>query len=771
MKLRLGLLTICYSVSCLVSAGEWDYFDTNITINSVGDIQDFIAQHYPIEKSKLRYQTKSLIEQHYNFDIWQNGEYQHQKTIVVSIDNQHRIRRIFHSLDNSVLINGIPTTALELEYPRQLEADYPPELSQGKLVTASTQLFDPDLRTAQQLPAPANGWRQQDDYPLPIVYQTKDIELLQVGEEYFLRNHHLVEVNVKALLGKQTPDGPVVREQGNFLPNKMISRFSDLADLAKIELNDERFAPLMAFYHLNHSIEYSKSLGYPLFNQPVKFDARGLATNNSTYYKGPNTIVFGIGGPSPDAIDADVILHELAHGIHYQIVPDWGYGHSGAIGEGFADYWAGSYSYRVQYLDPARRGQEFEIDTVFNWDGVFGPRRTTRSLWNQRARYFEHGHYRAHESVGGELGDELWSSALFQALKAAVQQYGDGTDKVFREFDTIVLQSMYGLGRGLKMHNLAESTLYAATRLYPEKDYAQILRRQFSHYDLLKSPFVVRLDQRYIDSQTPLTIALETTGRPTLVSGDWLLDTNLVLTMNQQLEHRLEISSPLPSNLVCGQAFSSQLDVRYRFQSWLSEQRWQDEKKIIVGVPKLTTPLVSPNYQLPDASSDAQGRFTPGRMIFSHTLTDRDLIIDKRFAVYLDIDHPSMSDLSITLTSPQGTKVTLWDHQSSLQSGFNGYFTVEHDQPLASLEQQMGWGRWRLEIIDQHEGHQGTLRAWGVGPFSDYQCSHNEQPSVTSPSSGGSSNGLSLLILLSILMARIISSRSTYLEPTKRREK
>ncbi|MGT0150503.1 hypothetical protein ACT691_18140 [Vibrio metschnikovii] len=310
----------------MVSAGEWDYFDTNITINSVGDIQDFIAQHYPIEKSKLRYQTKSLIEQHYNFDIWQNGEYQHQKTIVVSIDNQHRIRRIFHSLDNSVLINGRPTTALELEYPRQIEADYPPELSQGKLVTASTQLFDPDLRTAQQLPAPENGWRQQDDYPLPIVYQTKDIELLQVGEEYFLRNHHLVEVNVKALLGKQTPDGPVVREQGNFLPNKMISRFSDLADLAKIELNDERFAPLMTFYHLNHSIEYSKSLGYPLFNQPVKFDARGLVTNNSTYYKGPNTIVFGIGGPSPDAIDADVILHELAHGIHYQIVPDWGMG-------------------------------------------------------------------------------------------------------------------------------------------------------------------------------------------------------------------------------------------------------------------------------------------------------------------------------------------------------------------------------------------------------------------------------------------------------------
>ncbi|MGT0150501.1 proprotein convertase P-domain-containing protein [Vibrio metschnikovii] len=148
-------------------------------------------------------------------------------------------------------------------------------------------------------------------------------------------------------------------------------------------------------------------------------------------------------------------------------------------------------------------------------------------------------------------------------------------------------------------------------------------------------------------------------------------------------------------------------------------------------------------------------------------MTDRDLIIDKRFTVYLDIEHPSMSDLSITLTSPQGTKVTLWDHQSSLQSGFNGYFTVEHDQPLASLEQQMGWGRWRLEIIDQHEGHQGTLRAWGVGPFSDYQCSHNEQPSLTSPSSGGSSNGLSLLILLSIFMARIISSRSTYLEPTK----
>ncbi|POB69399.1 propeptide, peptidase, partial [Vibrio vulnificus] len=86
----------------------------------------------------------------------------------------------------------------------------------------------------------------------------------------------------------------------------------------------------------------------------------------------------------------------------------------------------------------------------------------------------------------------------FQALKESVTLLGDGDERVFRQFDTIVLQGMYGLGRGVKMHDLAESTVLAAATLYPEKPYAEILQRHFKRHGLLKAPFTSRLESKYI---------------------------------------------------------------------------------------------------------------------------------------------------------------------------------------------------------------------------------------------------------------------------------
>ena len=111
------------------------------------------------------------------------------------------------------------------------------------------------------------------------------------------------------------------------------------AALSSVAYDMPEFAQFLAFYHLDHSRQYLSSLGSDLFSEPVRVDGRGLSQDNSAYYLGPKATMFGIAG-SPDALDADVVIHELGHGIHYQIVPDWGYGHTGAIGEGFGDYWA-----------------------------------------------------------------------------------------------------------------------------------------------------------------------------------------------------------------------------------------------------------------------------------------------------------------------------------------------------------------------------------------------------------------------------------------------
>lgn len=130
MKTKLTLLALLLAMHPLVDAAQWDYPEERVTLNSAEQVQQFVQQHYADQgEFKLRYQTTSLLGHHYNFDVWQHGQYQQQKSLVVTTDPQHRVARVFRSLENTVLLNGEPTTAVELEHPRRLEADFPPPLN------------------------------------------------------------------------------------------------------------------------------------------------------------------------------------------------------------------------------------------------------------------------------------------------------------------------------------------------------------------------------------------------------------------------------------------------------------------------------------------------------------------------------------------------------------------------------------------------------------------------------------------------------------------
>src|SRR5678815_3920342 len=83
--------------------------------------------------------------------------------------------------------------------------------------------------------------------------------------------------------------------------------------------------------------------------------------------------------------------------IQDNIVPGWGGGQEGAMGEGFGDYWAGSYS---RSLYPA-----FQINRVFTWDGN-GDTRDGRHLIDTALHYPEDATGEVHAS------GTLWCSAL-----------------------------------------------------------------------------------------------------------------------------------------------------------------------------------------------------------------------------------------------------------------------------------------------------------------------------------------------------------------------
>jgi hypothetical protein len=129
----------------------------------------------------------------------------------------------------------------------------------------------------------------------------------------------------------------------------------------------DAFEAVNAFYHIDNSLRYiNQTLGItcvPLTNSGVLwFDPSGVNGDDNSYYTS-GTLTFGEGGVD-DAEDADVILHELGHGLH-----DWMTGGNASsatgLGEGNGDYWAMSYSRSLNQWTSS----EAAYNWVFSWDG------------------------------------------------------------------------------------------------------------------------------------------------------------------------------------------------------------------------------------------------------------------------------------------------------------------------------------------------------------------------------------------------------------------
>jgi len=109
--------------------------------------------------------------------------------------------------------------------------------------------------------------------------------------------------------------------------------------------NDSRFEYTMIYKHIDRNRRYIQTLGFPtLLNRPIRVDAYAMTADNSFYCpspRGAGYLAFGNGGVD-DAEDADVVLHEYGHAIHDASAPGRysGGGQTGAMGEGFGDYWS-----------------------------------------------------------------------------------------------------------------------------------------------------------------------------------------------------------------------------------------------------------------------------------------------------------------------------------------------------------------------------------------------------------------------------------------------
>jgi len=218
--------------------------------------------------------------------------------------------------------------------------------------------------------------------------------------------------------------------------------------------HQDEFEQVMAYYWITEAQKYIHSLGFgeslpPIDNRPQAVRINQYGQDNSFATDHPkDELRFGKGGVD-DAEDAEVILHEYGHAIHFSQNFSFASEQAGAISEGFGDYWA------VTVADVVSRSlgvpEREPLPCVADWDSTS----YTSSVPHCLRRVDTNLHYPA--DLNGEVhhDGQIWSRALWDIRQAL------GNVKA----DTIILQGSFDFP-GTTMPDLANRTVAAAQQLY-----------------------------------------------------------------------------------------------------------------------------------------------------------------------------------------------------------------------------------------------------------------------------------------------------------------
>jgi len=276
--------------------------------------------------------------------------------------------------------------------------------------------------------------------------------------------------------------GPYVNIKNIESPNTAPSTTTNGVWTAK--RGNNAFDDTNVYFHLDQSQRYIQSLGFTgtksILNRSMDVDTDGVNGDDNSHFSGTGAtgyLAFGHGCVN-DSEDADVILHEYGHGIQASINSSWSGGDTGAMGEGFGDYWAASYSYSTP------NGKVYHPEWAFSWDG-HGSCWAGRMLNRTDAKYNSSKSYSAHTSVTENgvtfQSDELWSAPLYSAMVSLI-----AAGKPRANIDQIILEAHFGLGSNIKMPAMATAIVNAAKNLFPsDLSYANTFQAKFEAQNIL----------------------------------------------------------------------------------------------------------------------------------------------------------------------------------------------------------------------------------------------------------------------------------------------
>jgi hypothetical protein len=225
--------------------------------------------------------------------------------------------------------------------------------------------------------------------------------------------------------------------------------------------HDDRFEQVMAYFWVTESQMYLHSLGFgvtrgwPLINgdqQRVRINQLGADNSFATDHP-KDELRFGKGGVD-DAEDAEVILHELGHQIHFsESATFFATNEAGSISEGFGDYWAATV---VEWaLAVAGKPASTDPACIMDWDATSytaGPVHCLRRL-DTKLMY--------PADLNGEVhhDGQIWSHAMWN-LRTAIGP---------TEADTATLWAQLGW-TGTNMPDLAQRIVDQVTTRYGDVD-------------------------------------------------------------------------------------------------------------------------------------------------------------------------------------------------------------------------------------------------------------------------------------------------------------
>lgn len=177
--------------------------------------------------------------------------------------------------------------------------------------------------------------------------------------------------------------------------------------------NQDGFEVVNTYYHIDTYMRYiNTTLGLTLrpyqYATGVRFDAHGVDSDDNSYYDdGTGRLSFGE-GVVDDNEDADVIIHELGHGLHDWLTRDLS--QVQGLSEGLGDYFAVSYSRSFNQWPVSA----LQYTQVFTWDGGIRSNGST-GTWGGR-RVNSTRLYPGGLSTNGDIyaSSALWSSTLLQ---------------------------------------------------------------------------------------------------------------------------------------------------------------------------------------------------------------------------------------------------------------------------------------------------------------------------------------------------------------------